>query len=160
MIKTFLVMLFLLVVVLGGGAYLVWHFWISQTFQKDVFVVHNAITAQRDVQRKTDIQGLFTVLTSYVIDHQGKIPSAINERTQRIKTGEADICRELVPKYLPNLPHDPLTNVVSVIDDCNAPYDTGYAISKDTTGNITISAPLAEDEPISMTQSLGNRVDK
>ncbi|MFH1218480.1 MAG: hypothetical protein V1679_01410 [Candidatus Peregrinibacteria bacterium] len=67
-------------------------------------------------------------------------------------TGQIDICTDLVPTYMAEMPFDP-TATGAAYTDCTT-YDTGYQISKDaTTSRVTVSAPGAElSETISVTK--------
>src|SRR5262249_23642744 len=59
-----------------------------------------------------------------------------------------DVCSELSPTYIADLPIDPTTGTVSggstPCDVATTAYDTGYTISA-SSGRFTISAPSAED---------------
>lgn len=63
-----------------------------------------------------------------------------------------DICDCLVPDYLGSMPLDPSDGVTPDTLPCGAAsYDTGYEISRNAAGRITISAPGYEFEgPISI----------
>jgi hypothetical protein len=111
----------------------------------------NAFKAASNTARRSNITAILNALLQYRADH-GSYPSAITDGTRTISKKEADICSDLVPKYIPALPRDerikaspdqtqPLSSSVS---DCAINYVTGFTIQK--AGNtLTISAPLAED---------------
>lgn len=56
-------------------------------------------------------------------------------------TGVVNICPDVVPTYLANIPMDPGFGTGTA---CQNTYDTGYTIAA-TSGRFTISAPHAED---------------
>ncbi|HWT55730.1 MAG TPA: type II secretion system protein [Candidatus Microsaccharimonas sp.] len=54
-------------------------------------------------------------------------------------SGRVDLCADVVPTFLANLPMDPAASGTA----CTASYDTGYTIAA-ANGRFTITAPLAE----------------
>jgi prepilin-type N-terminal cleavage/methylation domain-containing protein len=57
-------------------------------------------------------------------------------------TGRVDLCDDVVPDFLANLPMDPAASGTA----CAATYNTGYTIAK-SDGRFTIAAPNAEGSP-------------
>jgi prepilin-type N-terminal cleavage/methylation domain-containing protein len=54
----------------------------------------------------------------------------------------ADVCSDLVPTYLANLPKDPAGGVGTM---CSGTYDSGYTLTQSTGNRFTVAAPSAED---------------
>jgi prepilin-type N-terminal cleavage/methylation domain-containing protein len=64
-------------------------------------------------------------------------------------TGRVDLCANVVPTYLAQLPMDPTTGTGTV---CSSTYNTGYTIAE-SNGRFTVAAPAAEDgQTISVTR--------
>jgi len=101
----------------------------------------------RDSQRVSNVNAILNAIGQYIADHKGDSPSAIASTTasEDIGSDGIDICRDLVPTYLPSLPTDPTSghNGAGLLEtECEASdtYSTGYTLEKDTEGRITISA--------------------
>jgi len=105
-----------------------------------------------DTQRVSNVNAILNAVGQYVADHKGAAPSAITTEVLPIKSGvgNADICEDLMPKYLPSLPVDPRSTGGS-ITDCTA-YDTQYSVVKDLEGRVTVSAVPEGTDPISVTR--------
>ncbi len=99
----------------------------------------------RNSQRQSDINTILNATYQYSIDNQGNIPASIT-------TTAADICitgaacptapatvdlsvLTAAGKYLVSIPKDPKTSTAT---------DTGYQISQNANGRITVAAPGAE----------------
>ena len=100
--------------------------------------------------RTNDVNTILNAVHQYAADHKGVlptggIPTAPDPALEIKKTGGADICAVLSPDYVSLLPTDPDSSVNGVaVADCTTEYSTGYTIVKDSSGRITVSAPLAE----------------
>lgn len=94
--------------------------------------------------RQSDINAILNASNQYMVDNKGTPLSGVSETPQYISKGGADICAQLVPQHLAALPTDPLINNGNAIRDCSASYDTGFLISIDNQGHVTVSAPKAE----------------
>jgi prepilin-type N-terminal cleavage/methylation domain-containing protein len=55
-------------------------------------------------------------------------------------SNRVDLCADVVPTYLANLPMDPASSDTA----CAATYNSGYTIAKTASGRFTIAAPNAE----------------
>jgi prepilin-type N-terminal cleavage/methylation domain-containing protein len=99
----------------------------------------------RNAQRQADVNTILNAAYQYSIDNQGNIPTSIT-------TTAADICitggvcptapatvdlavLTTAGKYLVAIPKDPKTSTAT---------DTGYQISQNVNGRITVAAPGAE----------------
>lgn len=102
----------------------------------------------RDAQRRSDVNTLLNAVYQYAIDHEGKLPVGIPYGTGK------PICRSkmscsgvnldvLLESYLVEVPVDP---------DASDRKTSGYTIFQDRTGRVTVSAPLADTEAISITR--------
>jgi prepilin-type N-terminal cleavage/methylation domain-containing protein len=117
-----------------------------------------------NTQRQSNVNAILNAVGQYGVDHKGDYATLGSFPSSTvIKTGGADICNVLVPKYMPGLPTDPKSSAGGASTDCSVPYDTGYSIKIETTGSstgrVTISAPNTENidppattPPISVTR--------
>jgi prepilin-type N-terminal cleavage/methylation domain-containing protein len=96
----------------------------------------------RNAQRKADVNTILNGIYQYSIDNKGAIPTSITTTSTEIcKTGGT--CTSLIDlsvltasgKYLVAMPTDPSSNSTN---------GTGYFVSKDANGRITVNAPSAE----------------
>ena len=103
------------------------------------------ISQTNNTQRSSDVSAILNAVHQYAIDNRGAFPGDIDGTVRIIGDAgaEADICADLVPTYIAEMPFDPPDNTAEYTD-CNT-YDTGYDIVQDaTSGRITVSAPSAE----------------
>jgi prepilin-type N-terminal cleavage/methylation domain-containing protein len=110
----------------------------------------------RNTQRASNVEAILDGIYEYESANNGnQPPSVASVTTTPVDLGEGagliNVCPDLVPTYLAALPTDPNTNYGTVTGGATpcasgvTAYDTGYQISKTTTGRFTISAPYAED---------------
>lgn len=118
--------------------------------------------ATRDAQRQSDVSTILDAIYEYEASNRGSLPTVL----QSITTGQqyniassgtsfVNLCTDLAPDYVADLPEDPQTGTKSGATTCAAAstYDTGYKLTETTTGNrFTISAPAAETGSISVTK--------
>lgn len=105
-----------------------------------------------NAKRKNDVTQILNAIHQYISDNKGIVPQSISNKPKTIGKPApdqleftADLCKNLVPKYLSALPVDPLINNEGPIEDCTNPYSTGYTIVINSEDNrITVSAPLAQ----------------
>ncbi len=98
-----------------------------------------------NTKRSSDVNAILNAVGQYAADNKGVVPAGITTSTQTISSTAANICQDLITKYLAALPVDPLTNNGNAVTDCSGTYDTNYTIVKSATDNrITVSAPAAE----------------
>ncbi len=108
-----------------------------------------SVPASRDNQRKQDVTSVMSGLAQYSVDRNGAFPSPIPAEPQELCASKGVSCRglldlgALVPTYLPAIPRDP-----------RAPKGdgTGYYVSREPGGRVTVSAPLAETGLVSITR--------
>lgn len=112
------------------------------------------ISQANNTQRTSNVKTILDAVHEYAIDNQGALPGAITATATTIGSGAGniDICSDLVPTYISEMPYDPTDSAAS-FTDCTS-YNAGYLISQDATSyRITVSAPSAElTETISMTR--------
>ncbi len=110
------------------------------------------ISQANDTQRSSDVKAILDAVHEYSIDNRGVLPATITDTPTNVGSGEldVDICAILVPTYIAEMPFDP-TDADALYTDCTT-YDTGYNISVDANGRITVSAPGAELATISVTR--------
>jgi prepilin-type N-terminal cleavage/methylation domain-containing protein len=111
----------------------------------------------RNAQRSSNVSEVLNAIYEYQAQNNGNLPPSVsgtitgNERLAEGGAGSpVDLCADLVPSYIAELPLDPDTTVSSVTGGatpCAAgttAYDTGYTISKTTGGRFTVTAPATE----------------
>lgn len=111
--------------------------------------------ANRDAERWLHVAQLAQTFDAYV-HQQGSLPAGISDQVKSIGTEESEVnlCAALVPHYLKDLPYDPLWG--GKLDDkqpCTAKdnvHTTNYTITQAKDGTVTIAAPMAETEAISL----------
>lgn len=99
-----------------------------------------------DTQRRSDVNSILNAVHQYMASHNGTPPTSITTTAQDIaSTGGVDLCPDLVPTYLADLPIDPKTGSASARPCTGNTYDTKYEILKSATDSrITVSAPDKE----------------
>ena len=105
----------------------------------------------RDTQRHSGVNSILNAVHQNMIDNSGNwtCTTDIPTSTDYINATDTDICACLVDTYLAEMPYDPTTGHYVDCDD----YDTGYQIMRsEGTGRITVSAPSAELDTISITR--------
>lgn len=110
------------------------------------------ISQANNAQRSNDVRAILDAVHQYGIDNRGVLPSEITSSATLIgsASGQIDICDDLVPTYIAELPFDP-TATGAEFTDCDN-YNTGYHISATGT-RVTVTAPAAElGETISITR--------
>jgi len=106
----------------------------------------------RDTQRWTAVNAILNAVHQNMVDNKGvfkcgslTIPGT---STDIAPTPGFDICACLVPVYIASMPADPSTGNYT---DCTT-YDSKFFISSSTSSRITVSAPSAENQAISVTR--------
>ena len=109
--------------------------------------------ANDDAKRQTDVAALLQAINRYHAD-KGHLPEGITAKPKLIGGTEdgVDLCALLVPKYIKDLPADPVLNGqypkgVCMSTTAEDPYTTGYTIQQETEG-LTLSAPLTENATV------------
>ena len=99
----------------------------------------------RDSQRSANISTILNAIGQNLADHGGVftcegvvMPLAMTSTVIANDSNGADIARCLVPDYLSTLPFDPSKDSANYRDELQ--YYSGYYLSTDTEGRITISA--------------------
>jgi len=110
----------------------------------------------RDSQRVSNVSAILNAIGQYAVDNKGSLPASITTTAQDIGNSGADLCSDLVPKYLPALPTDPgSTHKGAALKetDCSS-YDADYKVVKDSNGRITVSASpeVPGADPITVTR--------
>ena len=100
----------------------------------------------RNAQRQADVTTIINAVYQYSIDNNGAIPTGVTATSTEICATGASSCTSLVDltavttggKYVVSLPKDPQCSTTC------ATGGTGYKISKDPNGRLTVTAPAAE----------------
>jgi prepilin-type N-terminal cleavage/methylation domain-containing protein len=99
--------------------------------------------------RRNDVNTILNAIHQYGADNKGTLPANMPGRgdaaveVQKNAGGVGDVCADISPTYVAQLPTDPSLNVAAV-SDCTANYSTGYTVAVDTSGRVTVAAPDAE----------------
>ncbi len=111
----------------------------------------------RDSQRVSNITAILNAIGQNIAEHKGllncgsstpNINASSTLMTNAVELNGIDISRCIVPNYISSLPFDPSKNNAYIHDD--GKYNTGYYISQDSNGRITISADGEINNPISI----------
>jgi type IV pilus assembly protein PilA len=111
----------------------------------------------RNSQRQADVTTILNGVYQYSLDNNGSLPTGITTTSTEICATGASSCTGLVDlstvtangKYLVSIPKDPQCGTGTVC----AANGTGYKVSKDANGRITVTAPSAEQsKTISVTR--------
>lgn len=102
------------------------------------------IAQTNNTERSADVKTILDAVHQYAVDNRGALPANITTTATAIGsgTGLIDICADLVPTYVAEMPFDP-TATGAAYTSC-ASYTTGYTIVKDANGRVTVAAPTAE----------------
>jgi type IV pilus assembly protein PilA len=104
----------------------------------------------QNTARTNDVNTILNAVHQYAADHRGNLTPLGLTATPTLISDAAggDICALLVPDYVSLFPVDPDTNdgIALTETDCEPldTYNTGYLISQDTGGRVTVSAPDVE----------------
>lgn len=100
------------------------------------------LAQDNNTQRRSDVDTILKAVHQYAADNNGQIPTGIpTSAADTIGSAYTDICDDLVPTYIAEMPVDPVDGSWS---DCNS-YDTGYTIVATTSpSRTTVAAPSAE----------------
>ncbi len=98
-----------------------------------------------NTSRASNVNAILNAIHQYAADNKGALPTGITTSVLSISDTGADVCADLVTRYLAALPVDPLTNNGAPVTDCTAAYVTNYTVVKSASDNrITVAAPAAE----------------
>jgi type IV pilus assembly protein PilA len=97
----------------------------------------------RNAQRRADVTTILNATYQYTIDNSGTLPANITT-TPTAVCATGGTCTGLIDltvlttneKYVTSMPKDPTSSTAN---------STGYNISKDANGRITVAAPSAEN---------------
>ncbi len=112
----------------------------------------------RDAQRRSDVLTILNAVYLYSIDTNGNVPSTIpltgtcGDTDTIIATSEATSTEAGVVELYSTLVTSSSTYITSIPIDPLATSSTGYGIVKTSSGRITVCAPLAENNTISITR--------
>ncbi len=97
-----------------------------------------------NTKRRSDVLQLLNAIHQYAAENQGQFPTGLTASAAAapIANTGTNICTEIMPTYISALPTDPSLNT-NPVTDCTT-YDTGYTVSRDAQGRITVAAPSAE----------------
>lgn len=96
-----------------------------------------------DTKRRSDVTEILNAIGQYMADHSGSLPTGITTSALHISNTGADLCAQLVPTYLAQLPADPTTGSPTtgqIASPCPATYDTTYTvIASNSSNRVTVS---------------------
>lgn len=105
-------------------------------------------SAQRDTERRLGLARLMQGFAAYYAKN-GDFPASVSAEEKFIGAGqnEANLCNQLVPEHINQLPFDPAGGS-GTLSSCPAEgqdYTTAYAVKIDGT-TLTLAAPLTETQ--------------
>ena len=120
----------------------------------------------RNTQRSSNVSAILDAIYEYESQHSGSVPPSLaslatNDPAAPLAlvaspTNEIDLCADLVPADIADLPMDPgATAPTGGATPCATgvtAYNTGYTIKKSASNRFTVSAPSAEGTTISVTR--------
>jgi len=103
----------------------------------------------RNSERLSHLQAILNYIEQDMADNNGlfvcsvgTIPTSTSRMTSDAGSGNYNIGPCLIPTYMGALPFDPVATGGRYVSASN--YDTGYSISMNASGTLTLSAPYAE----------------
>lgn len=103
----------------------------------------------RDTKRRSDLKAILDAVHQYAADHRGQFPAEVPSGTPEVISDatatEADICSDIVPTYIAEMPVDPNHPDADYLNCGN--YDTGQYSIVVNGGRITVTAPAEVDAP-------------
>lgn len=114
-----------------------------------VLLVPQTYDAQaRDAQRRLDLAMIVQAITAYEAENN-ELPASITEEMLVITSeeNESDLCLDLVPAYLDDMPLDPLAGIKEPAGTNCANNETAYLAAytvRRADGEIILAAPLSE----------------
>lgn len=103
-----------------------------------------------DTKRRSDANAILNAIGGFAADNKGTVPGAIPTSPTTADAGA--ICGAIMPNYISALPADPTVNNGDGITACVPTPTSGYLVTKDGSNRVTVSAPDAEGDPISVTR--------
>ena len=104
----------------------------------------------RDAQRRSDVNTILNAVYQYAIDNNGNLPTCIDTTDRNVClsndcTGVSSGCNlsVLTGTYLVGIPVDPSGATGN---------DANYNIQEDASGRVTVTAPAAENDTITVTR--------
>lgn len=114
-----------------------------------------------DAERRLGVARIAQALVRYRAD-KGALPDTLPSSPTLIASLDEgyDLCQELVPTYLPDMPLDPVLGVKIDVEteqdtslpcsDDNVEYMSGYTVFRDQRGKVHVEAPHASSGNISI----------
>ena len=111
----------------------------------------------RNSQRSSNVTAILDAIYEYESAHSGNVPPSLSSASSTATligsgTGHIDLCADLVPADIADMPLDPSTGTKAGADCAADDYETGYSVSKSASNRFTITAPSAEGTTISVTR--------
>lgn len=114
---------------------------------------------QANARRQTDLAKMGQAIRKYEAAN-GELPG-LSTKVLAISSGSGhyNLCTYLVPKYLKDLPMDPVLSIKTDADNnvtnaaCNksgVTYASGYGIARDKKGRLVLTSPLANGQPLKL----------
>ncbi len=110
----------------------------------------------RNSQRSSNVTAILDAIYEYESNHSGNVPPSLSAVTTATAIGDGighiDLCADLVPGDIADMPLDPTSGSKTGADCTTAGYETGYTVAKSAANRFTIAAPDAEGTTISVTR--------
>jgi|GEM_PF-661849 len=106
---------------------------------------------QHNGSRWTDVAQIMQAMRAYYADN-GSLPAGLTDKATPIGNAKdmLNLCPAFVPKYMRDVPLDPVDGGQYAVDDCRGTsaepgkYVTGYTVMLAKDGTLTVDAPSAE----------------
>jgi type IV pilus assembly protein PilA len=101
-----------------------------------------------NTKRSADVNVILNAVSEFMIENDGDLPvseeSNLNviQKNMGITSSDVDICDELVPDFIAEIPFDSTQDNAYFIS-CND-YNAEYTISADSDGRVTVESPHAQ----------------
>jgi type IV pilus assembly protein PilA len=133
-------------------------------------IVLIAINPQRqfnqanDTKRRSDVNAILNAVSQFAAENRGTLPAGIPVAPAAAGTigggaGQVNICLDIVPDYIAELPVDPQngTDGTTAGDpaneaDCAGAYNTGYTIQQTADGRVSVNGTASDGTTITVTR--------
>jgi len=124
---------------------------VMETAKKAMEKINDLEKTRRDEVRTNDVHNLYEALIDYLDDYKYKndnaLPKIIPSEESIFGDTHFELCEEIVPLFMKELPIDPSGTGFFTYKDCHH-FSTGYTILLTKEGKIHVAAPYAETKGI------------
>ncbi|MDZ7744167.1 MAG: type II secretion system protein [Candidatus Saccharibacteria bacterium] len=117
------------------------------------------IEDSNNTKRQADVSAILSAVNQYSLQNDGAVPTGVTATAAPIGTdatatpAEIDICSDLVPEFIADIPRDPTVGSIDPASSATCTdatdYSTGYEISVE---NSRVTVASTEDSTITVTR--------